>query len=63
MGTVLLEYSQAQTDLEYFLLCTDIVMGEWQPQQDGSKERNRSYSISLNYSFGPKFCHTTERQV
>ncbi|XP_064394347.1 protein Aster-B-like [Halichondria panicea] len=41
----------------------NIVIGEWQSQSDSSRERELSYTISLNYSFGPKFSHTTERQV
>jgi len=41
----------------------DMNIGEWIGNTDASKERDLSYTIALNYSFGPKFCHTTEHQV
>jgi hypothetical protein len=41
----------------------NIDMSEWQEQADGSKLRDLNYTVALNYSFGPKFSPTTERQV
>lgn len=42
---------------------SDIDIGEWQEQTDGSKLRDLNYTVALNYSFGPKFSPTTEHQV
>ena len=36
-------------------------MGEWQPEGDGGKTREISYTLALNYSFGPKFSLCVER--
>lgn len=38
-------------------------MGEWSTQPDGTRLRDLSYTLALNYSFGPKFSHTTDHQV
>lgn len=49
---------------ELFPCCSvDVDMGEWQVQSDNSRLRDLSYTLALNYSFGPKFTHTTEHQV
>ena len=41
----------------------DLEFGEWVSQADGSKLRDIKYTLSLNYSFGPKFSPSTEHQV
>ena len=41
----------------------DIEQGQWQDLADGSRVRDISYTVNLNYSFGPKYSPTTERQV
>lgn len=41
----------------------DVEQNEWQVQPDGSRLRDLSYTVALNYSFGPKFTHTTEHQI
>lgn len=45
------------------LSTSDVEIGEWQEQTDGSKLRDLNYTVALNYSFGPKFSPTTEHQV
>ena len=42
---------------------TDLEFGEWVSQPDNSKLRDIKYTLSLNYSFGPKFSPSTEHQV
>ncbi len=44
-------------------LLSDIEIGDWQPQSDGTKLRDLSYTLALNYSFGPKFSPSTEHQI
>ena len=46
-----------------YYVIADVEMGEWQVQPDSSRLRDLSYTMALNYSFGPKFTHTTEHQV
>ena len=41
----------------------DIVMGEWVPQPDSTRLRDLTYTLALNYSFGPKFSPSSEHQV
>ena len=45
------------------LLCSDLEIGEWHSQSDGTRLRDLSYTLALNYSFGPKFSHTTDHQI
>ena len=42
---------------------SDLVIGEWHSQSDGTRLRDLSYTLALNYSFGPKFSHTTDHQI
>ncbi len=46
-----------------FPLSLDVEMGEWQEQSDSSRLRDLTYTLALNYSFGPKFTHTSEHQI
>lgn len=41
----------------------DVELADWQPQTDGTKLRDLSYTLALNYSFGPKYSPSTEHQV
>ena len=41
----------------------DVEFGEWYSQGDGSRIRDMKYTLALNYSFGPKYSPSTERQV
>ena len=53
-----------QHDGYYDYIChVDLEFGEWVGQADGSKLRDIKYTLSLNYSFGPKFSPSTEHQV
>lgn len=54
---------QVGQELTSWLLHADVETGEWQVQPDSSRLRDLSYTVALNYSFGPKFTHTTEHQV
>lgn len=45
----------------FFSLGLDV--GEWHSQSDGARLRDLSYTLALNYSFGPKFSHTTDHQM
>lgn len=38
-------------------------MGEWVPQPDSTRLRDLTYTLALNYSFGPKFSPSSEHQV
>ena len=42
---------------------SDLEIGEWHSQSDGTRLRDLSYTLALNYSFGPKFSHTTDHQI
>ncbi len=42
---------------------SDIEISEWSTQGDGARLREISYTLSLNYSFGPKFSTCNEHQV
>ena len=44
---------------------SDLVTESWPKatNQEGNKLRNISYTLSLNYSIGPKVSPTTEKQV
>ena len=44
-------------------LIIDIEISEWSSQADGTRLRDISYTLSLNYSFGPKYSSCTEHQV
>ncbi|XP_065901985.1 protein Aster-A-like isoform X3 [Dysidea avara] len=41
----------------------NLEFGEWVSQPDNSKLRDIKYTLSLNYSFGPKFSPSTEHQI
>ncbi|KAL5499935.1 hypothetical protein EMCRGX_G011409 [Ephydatia muelleri] len=74
--TVLNDVYNASVETMFQLLLTDssfyrefmkarkavnIEVGEWQPEGDGAKTREISYTLALNYSFGPKFSLCVER--
>jgi hypothetical protein len=42
---------------------SNIEFGQWQDLAEGTRVRDISYTLNLNYSFGPKYSPTTERQV
>ena len=42
---------------------SDLEIGEWHSQSDSTRLRDLSYTLALNYSFGPKFSHTTDHQI
>jgi len=44
---------------------TDLILSPWPDDADssGMKVRNISYTLSLNYTIGPKCSPSTERQV
>jgi hypothetical protein len=44
---------------------TDVILSPWPDEADstGIKVRNIAYTLSLNYSIGPKYSPSTERQV
>jgi hypothetical protein len=42
---------------------TNIEIGDWSTQADSTRLRDLSYTLSLNYSFGPKFSPCIEHQV
>jgi hypothetical protein len=46
-------------------LLTDVILSPWPDEADstGIKVRNIAYTLSLNYSIGPKYSPSTERQV
>ena len=44
-------------------IAIDVEISEWSTQADGSRLRDISYTLSLNYSFGPKYSSCTEHQV
>ena len=47
-------------------LCfVDVILSPWpdQPDSAGIKVRNIAYTLTLNYSIGPKYSPSTERQV
>ena len=44
-------------------LTADLDLGDWHPQSDGTRLRDISYTLALNYSFGPKFTTSTEHHT
>ena len=49
-----------------YLFVSDFVPEPWPADpnpEDGNKIRNISYTLSLNYSIGPKTAPSTEKQV
>ncbi|XP_019852961.1 PREDICTED: GRAM domain-containing protein 1B-like [Amphimedon queenslandica] len=42
---------------------TNLEVGEWTTQADNSRIRDITYTLSLNYSFGPKYSPCVEHQV
>ena len=41
----------------------DVEMSDWQTQADYSRLRDMSYTLALNYTFGPKYARSTEHQI
>jgi len=48
-----------------WLSFVDLMLSSWpdEPDSSGVKVRNISYTLSLNYTIGPKCSPSTERQV
>lgn len=46
-----------------FVFYTDIEIGDWLTQPDGTRLRDFTYTLFLNYSFGPKYSPCVERQI
>lgn len=42
---------------------TNVEIGEWSAQPDGTRLRDVTFTLSLNYSFGPKFSPCSEHQI
>lgn len=53
------------THAYFHLTSSDVSLGEWsdEPDENGEKTRFISYTLSINYSLGPKCSPSTETQV
>lgn len=53
------------TQTYFHLTSSDVSLGEWsdEPDENGVKTRLISYTLSINYSLGPKCSPSSETQV